>query len=162
MTNELYKKLVLGVKDQDTKEVSLLELNYEAKTTKGLNNELFNAVKVKDTKKVKQLLDQGIDINAQDGRGVSLLLIFICEGEKEQVQILLENGANPNIKDINDMSVIMVACYQGDPEIVELLIKYGAIVNFCDKNGWTPLRMALSNNNEELAKLLIERDVPLF
>lgn len=63
-----------------------------------INKNLFIYVNKGDTDKVKQLINAGININAQDSNGDTLLHIYTQGLDAEMVRLLLENGADINIK----------------------------------------------------------------
>lgn len=101
-------------------------------------------------KLAKFLLENGVNINAQDSNLRTSLFNAIERNDINFVKFLLEYtetnsyiegpnpyGANPNIKDINGQTPLMLAIIKGHKEIYKMLLEYGADVNIKDKKGYT-------------------------
>ncbi len=59
--------------------------------------DLFNAVSESDFPKIKELMDQGADVNAVDTELMETpLLVAIGNNNVATAKLLLENGANAN------------------------------------------------------------------
>lgn len=83
--------------------------------------ELMNAAKEGDLKQVRDLLDNGADVDTKDDSGVSALLAAAVNGHIEVVKLLLESEANVDAKDNNGVTTLMVASHEGHIDIVKLL-----------------------------------------
>ena len=90
--------------------------------------ELMNAAASGDTKKVLQLLDNGLNVNV---------------------------SFPPDESEFSGMTVLMVASLHGYPELVEELIKRGADVNLKRYVGDTPLMFAASTGNVKTVNALL-------
>lgn len=78
----------------------------------------------------QKYLDNGIDINAKDKSGNTLLGKTIFYGNYRILEILLQRGANPNIRYGQAHAIALVrAIYRKSPKIIELLLDYGANIN---------------------------------
>lgn len=95
--------------------------------------------------KIKLLLDKGVDVNAKDVNGNTVLHNVAADNDPkiDRIKFLLENGADINAKDKLGRTPLHnnVA---GDPfneriEVAKLFIEKGANVNAKDKLGNTPL-----------------------
>jgi ankyrin repeat protein len=75
---------------------------------------------------LKQVLDQGVNVNAQDTEGVTALMIASVLGHKEAVEFLIANGAEINTKGKNGITALFAASYMGHFAVVELLLDRGA------------------------------------
>jgi ankyrin repeat protein len=69
------------------------------------------------------LISQGINVNAQDKYGESVLMIALkqsefCDKRKEFIQLLLDNGAEVNLKNYRNIAPIDIA-----PELIHSLKK---------------------------------------
>ena len=120
-----------------------------------------------DIKVIKLLLSYGINIDLQDDRGKTALMMALdwptyrsnIRGT-DIIQLLLDHGANSNLKDSMGWSALMMAIGTS-PEIIKLLLNHGADVNSKDIQGLTPLmlavRYAASNPvNIEKIKILLD------
>jgi len=73
---------------------------------------------------VRFLIDHGADINAQDGRGHTPLIIASCNGYRDIVEILLkEKNVNIRLRDKTQQSCLFFAAQNGYLPIVELLLE---------------------------------------
>lgn len=61
--------------------------------------DIINWVKKNDITAVKSALDNGTDVNIQDKRGRSLLLIATIEKQTEMAKLLVSYKANVNLQD---------------------------------------------------------------
>lgn len=102
--------------------------------------QFFDAVKLNNFKKVNSLLKMGIDVNAKDGRTISLQLSPSASAAEINSQ---------NIRSIRGKTALH---YSETPEITQCLIEAGADVNAIDHQGYTPLHVV---NSMECAKILI-------
>jgi len=119
--------------------------------------------------KVKQLLSEGLDINAVVGRDVDALFLLhgrvawyyaLLKGRWELVESLLGHGANVTVADEHGGALTAALDFRIDnptpKEIIQLLIMKGADVNQCDKSGTSPLMLAVMSEDLEIVKLLLE------
>jgi len=123
---------------------------------------LLAAIKNKDTKEVKSILNGIIDINREDENGMSPLIGACVLRSKDIVELLLLNKANPN-KMINSGQFkghfpLILATENKDLNIVKLLIKNGADINLKYSNGCTSLILASQLGHDGITKFLLEND----
>ena len=100
------------------------------------NAELIRAVKGKDIKAVRELLNAGADPDARATRRRlrTALMVAIYVESSEIVDLLLKARAQVNnVKDIYSVSVIEVAIDKGNPEILAQVLEAGAGK---DTNDW--------------------------
>jgi uncharacterized protein len=119
---------------------------------------LMKAVKSNDVARVKELIQQGGNINASDTNGDTPLVMAAYEGCTEIVKLLLEAGADVTVVDPGmKATALHAAAYAGRTEVAKLLIAYQIDI---DKqgpyNGYTALHDALWQNHIETAKVIIE------
>ena len=96
---------------------------------------------------VQVFIDSGIDINAKNEAGYTLL--FFAKSPKV-AELLIQAGADVNTKNKYGTTPLF---YVKSKEIAELLIQAGANINVKDLEGTTPLHW---NNNQEIIELLIQ------
>jgi ankyrin repeat protein len=107
-------------------------------------------------KRVRELLDQGVDVNAKNRDGVTALwktALSASHNKKsfEMAEFLLGKGVDPNFKDKYGRTALMWASVYGSAKFVTLLLDKGA-----DPNDGVPLIGAVHNHhNLEVVKLLL-------
>lgn len=104
---------------------------------------LTQAVLDNDIEQVKELIDEGADVNELNGDHESPLLKTSYTDEDhlnlEMVKLLLDNGADPSIGDADDWTILHCAAALGDKEAIDLLLKHGADINQPDNAGEPPI-----------------------
>jgi len=110
-----------------------------------------------DLTTVKQLINEGADVNSADNHGRTALLEAAWGGKADVVKLLLEKGADANAADTTGYTPLMRACEEGYSEVVSLLIKAGADTNSRGKvRGTTPLMLAAENGHTGVIEILID------
>lgn len=112
---------------------------------------------------VKYLLSLGVDINAIDTEGQSVLTSASQNRNcpHEIIEYLLVNGANVNITDINGHTPLIFACENGQTEAIKILVKHGADHNTTYIKGINTFLMACSSADLETVKTLVETGADL-
>ena len=118
---------------------------------------LMEAVKSNAVAHVKELLRQGVDVNALDSNGDAPLIQAAYEGYTEIVRLLLEGGADVSVVDPGmKATALHAAAYAGRTEAAQLLIAYKVDINKQGPyNGFTALHDAIWQNHVETAKVII-------
>ncbi|NCA68352.1 MAG: hypothetical protein EOM87_09875 [Clostridia bacterium] len=125
--------------------------------TRDLNRSLIIATKSRDLTKVKELLDHGAYINAQDEYGFTALMNAVETGHIKTVELLINRGADLNILSKGEYSAIIEAAYNGHADIMELLLKAGADPNIQSDYGRTPLMYSACKAYTEITLLLLNK-----
>lgn len=134
-------------------------------------NPLFQAVLENDLEKVKDVIDNGGDIEMRYpmvngfNDGHTPLIIACRENKVKIAEYLLSKGADANaIEPVFGAVPLHKATYNGLPEILKLLLKVEGIdVNYQGStNGYTPIHDALWHGFEQCASILLEYGVNLF
>ncbi|XP_068913172.1 uncharacterized protein [Tenebrio molitor] len=115
-------------------------------------------------KLVKLLIDEKIDMEAEDMYGINPLHICCQEGHYDALVILLENGASVNAKNDGDPSPLHTAVLTRSKNYncVKVLLDYEADVNAVDNLERTVLHTALkgtSSPDVEVIQLLLSKGV---
>ncbi len=117
--------------------------------------DLIQAVMAGDGDKVKELLDNGADVDVRDRNGMTPLILAAKKGRSQIVRLLLEKGADVNAQDeVMGWTALILASALGYKSVVKLLLENGADVSIKDKNGMTALKYAIKNDYVEIAKLI--------
>ena len=83
-----------------------------------------------DIIKIKNLIEQGIDVNSKNRFQMSPLEVACKSGNMEIIKLLISHGAKINEKMANDRTALMYALSDGNNyEMVEYLLQNGAEVN---------------------------------
>ncbi|MHC4679107.1 MAG: ankyrin repeat domain-containing protein [Planctomycetota bacterium] len=131
--------------------------------------------------KVKAFVENGTDINAKDGQGMTPLHLAAQKGQREVVEFLILRGADVHAKDNQgrtpldlalskrrndvvtllaeagaDIPSIHVAAFVGSLEKLRSLIETGTDVDAKDEDGRTPLLRAIKGRHIDAVKFLIE------
>jgi ankyrin repeat protein len=126
----------------------------ERKGTVYSEEAFLHEVKMGNREEVEAFIRAGINVNAKDKDGATVLMIASEKGDTEMTRVLLKSGADPNASDVDGYTALMFASYSGNPEIVRLLVGSGADVNARDKDGWTALMFASVEGKTDVADFL--------
>lgn len=110
--------------------------------------------------RVRELLDEGIDINHKNeqNEGRAALHAASENNREDVVRFLLEKGANVNIQDSAGNTPLLYASRYGHEGIARILIDAGANVNQRNVEGRIPLHDACWNGySRQLVKLLLDK-----
>jgi ankyrin repeat protein len=108
-------------------------LAQDAGRTNDLGRQLLNAVSNNNVATVRQLLDNGADIEAPGQNGDKALDIAVQQGDVAMVNLLLEKGAQVDAKDSSGEGALIEAARTGNVEIVRILLPRTS--NQREKNG---------------------------
>lgn len=79
-------------------------------------------------------LENGIDFDAQDQRGLTALMNAVLQGNSLAVKNLLKMGAHPDVQDRIGRTALMQSVLHNNFEIAQLLVEQGA--NIAIKDVW--------------------------
>ena len=125
------------------------------------NSSFYMTAYMGDMSRIKELVENGTDIDKKDEAGWTPLYWAVSGGQGEIAKFLIDNGADIDADDGNGQSLLHQAARSGSPQLVELLISKGGDVNAKiqsgNQGGYTPLHNAALSNNVEVAELLISK-----
>jgi ankyrin repeat protein len=106
-------------------------------------NALADAVIEKDTIKIEQLLQSGVDINTQHSTSGTTVLMIASSYYyyNDMVEFLIRNGADINLKDSEGKTALLWASSNSLPN-AKILVANGAKVNEAANDGMTPFLQA--------------------
>jgi len=111
------------------------------------------------TNKIRRLLEQGADPNAENDVKMTPLH-EAAEHCPEAVPILLKYGADPHARDEGGLTPLHIAALGGSAEATRALMPH-ADVNIRDNKGRTPLHLALEYEHCDVAMLLLQHGVDI-
>lgn len=111
-----------------------------------------------DFEKTKELVDQGVDVNAANSNGASALMLASFNGHHKVAFYLLDHKANVRHTDSGGFNALMLACESASPDLklVRRLLTLGSDVNAYSNGKSTALMTAAKSGHLEIVKLLIE------
>ena len=113
-----------------------------------------------DTATVRQLLDQGTDVNAKAAGNWTALMSAAAEGRTETVELLLHRGADVNAtSDVVGWTALLSAAQQGHTGCVQVLLAHGADINqrtrpIATLPSHNALEFARENGHPEIVQLV--------
>lgn len=130
------------------------EFQVRIQAYRGSFSTLIVAARDGDTEKVRELLQEGADVNA--GLSSEALILVAGGGHTEEVRILLKAGADVHAGDKDGLTALMYAARGGHTEVVPILLQAGAEVNAKNKYGVAALMFAARDGRTEAVKILLE------
>lgn len=112
---------------------------------------------VSDREKVASALASGVDVNAKNRFGNTLLQQAVIDGYAEVVDLLIANGADLGVSDPNGAALLHLAARNGNVGISMILLAKGGDANAKDKYGMTPFDYAIQSRKKDVAKFLITK-----
>ena len=115
----------------------------------------WTACRVGDLERVRQLIQDGQDVNRYNGYGTTPLMEAAHNGHDQVVHVLIRAGADVNGKDNNKQTALHKASGRGHSSVVETLTEAGANLNVQDVDGVTPLMRAAEQGRDNVVVELI-------
>lgn len=119
-----------------------------------LNDELLDAVFLRDAEEVRKLLAQGANPDAFNEDRCTPLMMATVEGDTEIARSLLEAGADPNLVDGDGWTALDVAVYRRTLDLVCLLLQYGATTTDESDTGSKVLVRAMFRGQRDAQEVL--------
>ena len=126
-----------------------------------LNRQLIEAAWADDVDAARDLIEQGADVNHQDGTRQSAYLIATSEGYVDLLELTLDNGADVGTLDGFNGTGLIRAAERGHHDVVARLLETDIEVNHINNLGWTALHEAIllgdgSERYVETVRLLLD------
>ncbi|XP_034635235.1 2-5A-dependent ribonuclease-like isoform X1 [Trachemys scripta elegans] len=119
-------------------------------------SQLHDAIKKGSVKTVRQLLEEGADVNSKVEGGWTPLHSAVQADQEEIVNLLLEQGADPRARKDNGATPFIIAGIVGNVSLLELFLSKGSEINEKDNNGFTAFMEAAWYGKEKALKFLYE------
>ena len=111
---------------------------------------------------LNRYIADGGDVNAQDWRGWTPLILAVDNNSMAICTDLIDRGADINLLSYYHWSPLMYAIKNKNVPITTLLLEKGADVNVHNNNGQTPLLMAVEKKQHDIVKLLLKKEVDTY
>lgn len=122
-----------------------------------LNKSLLFFVKYGEKSFISLLLKLGMDIDLQDNKGLTPLMVATLEGRFSIVKYLIEKGADIHKKDCLGKTFFVYAVEKGDLNVVQYCCDRNLVdIDIELKNGLPILPIACSQGRLEIVKCLME------
>lgn len=106
-------------------------------------DKLYKAVQMDDIATVKNMLTEGVDVNAQTTDGTYAIHMAAIRGTPEIIELLLVKGADVNAQNTHgDSPLHCVVKFQGIPATAKILVDAGADTTLVDQQGKVALDYA--------------------
>ena len=86
----------------------------------------LHAARLGETAVLTELIDRGVDVNVQDEKGYTPLIIACYNNRYDAAALLLRHGADVNTADFGGNTALMGAAFKGYADIARLLLMHGA------------------------------------
>ncbi len=119
-----------------------------------LEETLIEAVKKEDKKKVAELIQKGVDVNAKDDNGDSALILAIKNVNLTIIQLLLECDVDVNDPNDDRETPLMWAVWAWHDASIQMLVDAGADISYKNAEGKTALDYAKEEQNSSAIRIL--------
>ncbi|KAF5296332.1 hypothetical protein FQA39_LY12549 [Lamprigera yunnana] len=122
---------------------------------------LFKAVQNGNLYTVQTLIDNGVNIDLQNGNGETVLFSAIRQSHISIMDWLISKGAKLNVTNNTGSSPLHFAATMGDCQIIQRLIVGGVDINILNADGDTALVLALRFEKHSAAKILLDHNAEI-
>lgn len=126
--------------------------------------ELIKSVKAGNDKVVRQLLEEGINIDSEGTQKITPLYYFFLKKDYKSFKKLLELGANPDVdpEGLGMYCLINASMTINDDRFFKSLLEHNVNVNYIPENSEPVLKFSLSYTvNIKYLKMLLEHGIKL-
>lgn len=121
----------------------------------------FEAARSGDDEMIEEFVKAGFDLNVQDDKGYTGLILAAYHGHGELVDRLLAAGADPCAQDKRGNTALMGAIFKGELAIAKHLLDAGCAPDQRNASGQTAAMYAALFQREELLAALQARGADL-
>ena len=133
----------------------------QADVAQRLGDYLFNAARQGDQEVLNEFIQAGYDLDRQDEKGYTALILAAYNGHAEAVDQLLAAGANPCTEDKRGNTALMGAIFKGELRIARTLLKAECSPDQRNNAGQTPAMYAALFQRTEILESLREKGADL-
>jgi ankyrin repeat protein len=117
--------------------------------------DLVDAVKKRDTKAVRELLADNVNVNVRQPDGATALHWAAHWSDLDLAELLIRRGAEVNATNDLGVTPLSLACVNGDASLVRGLLQAGADPNIARPTGETPLMTCARAGSPAAVELLL-------
>lgn len=155
------KNLVLSGQSYKTELDNLVKI-VNIKNFKLMDDLFIELIERGNLEIVEQLINAGINVNAEDTVQEKALIVALENGYTEIAKLLIKNHADINARSADGNTALMIALEKGYADIVGLLIRKKQDINAQNENGDTSLIIAVNKAKgerdiENIEKLIKKR-----
>ena len=121
-----------------------------------MDTALHDAVEDDDMEAVRQLVEEGADVEAKDADGDRPLHLAAQNGHLEVVRVLVEAGADLEAQVAAGARPLHLAAEEKHGHVAKVLVEAGANVEAEGDDGWRPLHLAAHDGHSEVVRMLAE------
>ncbi len=114
------------------------------------------AIRNSDVAALRQLAENGIDVNTGARYGKTALMLAAAEGDITLMRRLFALGADVNQVNRSSGNALMYAAQYGQRQAAELLIEHGTDINHRAGKGWTALMVAVLKGRTTMVDFLLQ------
>ncbi len=108
---------------------------------------------------IRLLVENSVDINAQNKAGMTVLMKYARTENVEMVRTLLSLGAKIELRDLRGRTAFIHSIQSSHTNIAQVLLEKGADLEARDNRGWTALMYASeSSYKPDIVQLLLRRN----
>lgn len=123
-----------------------------------LNEQLILEIQRKDAYKVRQIVEQGADVNSVGLEGFTPLLHAARSGNSKIMEILLEHGADSRVKSKMGYTALLLAVDEMNIECIKALDRHGAAMTDIWK-GQNVLYLAIVRDHSAIIRYFIDKGI---
>lgn len=122
------------------------------------DEELLDAAKTGKVLIIKNLLEQGADVNVEDKLGNTPLIFASKIGDTPTIDLLLKNRAEVNRQNHSGATALMLAAKYGHEHVIVKLLDHGADPLITNNNGNTAAIIAKAYGHRSLYNMLMKAE----
>ncbi|WP_353287768.1 ankyrin repeat domain-containing protein [Wolbachia endosymbiont (group B) of Gerris lacustris] len=122
-----------------------------------LDKELLSATKIGNLSEVKNLVNQGASVDAEDKDGNTPFHNAALKGYLTIAQYLVEKGVDVNASNEDGWTPMHGSALKGHLEVVRFLIEKGANISAENIFGEKPIHCAAKRNNKDIIEVLLRK-----
>jgi ankyrin repeat protein len=161
MTRVIPLILMLGLFSSTSHATETTPQTNQADIAQRLGDYLFNAARQGDQEVLNEFIQAGYDLDRQDKKGYTALILAAYNGHAEAVDQLLAAGADPCSEDKRGNTALMGAIFKGELRIARTLLKAQCSPDQRNNAGQTPAMYAALFQRSEILESLREKGADL-